>query len=534
MILAVLITYDIEIKHFAMRQTLLRCRYELRGYSMSRQNIRFLIVAFAVLGLLAILPSISRAGDNAWTTTGPYGLRIIGLYIDPRNDQIMYATTDFGTNPIYKSIDSGVTWRTSSTGLESLSRGNIAANYEMAFDTDNSNILYLAMSDGLYRSLNGGMTWERKSRILENGQSREIGRVTSVTVSPRDGTVFIGVKSADNVVSGGIFQSSDKGETWEWLTGLRGKAVALVIAPSAPDIIYAEGVLGAMSSGLYKSLDEGETWTSLGDTFGGDPNVATITVDPNNSQVVYVSIFNTGLFRTADGGATWQPIGAGLNSDARALVIDPNNQQVLYVGGAYAGVPGVYRSLDNTGSRWEFFSNSMGSRDVTSIAIDQRNPRSLFAGTTAGIWKQTITAEQTDFSVSINVGALFTNSTAVVLNLTAPAGTNEMLLSNDGGFAGASWEPFQATRAWTITSFGTAVLPRIVYAKFRTGGTTSGMYQDDIIIDQQKPTGNDCAIGIGINRYIPWSISDPGITISSLPATYLQAKYRAVTALGNR
>ena len=445
-----------------------------------------------ILGSLFALPSASRAGENTWTTTGPYGSQISGLYIDPRNDQMMYATTATYVNgaiPIYKSTDGGITWHPSGTGIgSSSSASNYNNNHGMVFDKEDSNILYLVRSDGVYRSINGGGTWERKSRFVENGQLREIGGVTSVAVSPLDGVVFIGAPMEPGNVLGGIFRSADKGETWEHLEGLREKTIdSLVIAPSAPNIIYAGG---SRVDGLYKSLDGGKTWASLGDAFGGAPSVHLITVDPNNSQIVYVAIIGAGLFRTADGGLTWQPIGVGINSDVRALVIDPNNQQVLYAGGAFAGVPGVYRSLDNTGTRWEFFSEGMGSRDVTSITLDRRTPQSIFAGSPAGVWKRTMTGESADFGVSINAGALFTNNSAIELTLTAPAGTDAMLLSNDGGFAGAQWEPLQAKRAWTITTFGTAVLPRIVYAKFRTEGAISGLYQDDIVLDQQKPTGS--------------------------------------------
>lgn len=456
---------------------------------MSRQSPR-LIIAALILAITAILPAASRAGDNTWTTTGPYGFSIGGLYIDPRNDQVMYATTVGATVPVYKSTDGGITWRPSSTGI--VTPNNYALNYGLAFDKDNSNIVYFAQAaqgpnDGLYRSVDGGATWERKSKFVDNGQLVEIGAVSAVTVSPLDGAVYIGASVEPVDVYGGIFRSTDKGETWERLAGLREQTVSsLIIAPSAPNIFYAAG---HMMDGMYKSLDGGQTWASIGDAFGGKPSVNVMTVDPNNSQIVYVSIVNAGLFRTSNGGATWQPIGQGINGEVKALAIDPNNQQVLYAGSAFSGVPGVYRSLDSTGSHWEFFSDGMGSRNVTSIALDQRRPQSIFAGSPAGIWKRTMTSEPADFGVSINAGALFTNNPAVELTLTAPDDTSEIMLSNDGGFAGAQWESFQPTRSWTITSLGATVLPRTVYVRFRTNGETSGLYLDDIVLDQKSPTG---------------------------------------------
>lgn len=454
---------------------------------MLRRGPRFLLIAMVLLGSLLVTSSPSHAGENTWTTTGPYGIQISGLYIHPTNDQVMYATV-FRSNapPVYKSTDGGVTWSPSSTGLRNGGGASYDNNHGMAFDRDDPDILYLAMEDGIYLSRNAGGAWERKSTYIENGQSKPFGAIMSIAVSPADGSILAGASMMPaDIMIGGLFRSVDHGVTWERMSGLNGKSVeALAIAPGAPNIIYAGG-----NTGLFKSTDGGATWSSIGDAFGTTHPVWCITVDPNNSQVVYICVVNVGLFRTADGGATWQPIGAGINTDVRSLVIDPNNQQVLYAGGAFKGVTGVYRSLDNTGTNWEFFSTGMGSRDVTSIAIDRRSPQSIFAGSLAGIWKRTMTSEPADFGVSINAGALFVNTAAVTLSLTAPVGTTQMMLSNDGGFAGATWEPFQAQRAWTITSPGVRAVPRIVYAKFRTGGATSGVYQDDILLDQQRPTG---------------------------------------------
>lgn len=93
--------------------------------------------------------------------------------------------------------------------------------------------------------------------------------------------------------------------------------------------------------------------------------------------------------------------------------------------------------------------------------------------------------------VTINNGALFTNATAVTLSITGQTGVIEMALSNDGGFAGAVWEPCRATKAWTITSFGNSILPRTVYVRYRDDqGAVSSVVQDDIILDVTAPSGS--------------------------------------------
>lgn len=94
-----------------------------------------------------------------------------------------------------------------------------------------------------------------------------------------------------------------------------------------------------------------------------------------------------------------------------------------------------------------------------------------------------------DFGVSINDGATFTNQQNVTLSLTAPSGTTQMQISNDDGFAGAAWEPFMNRKEWAMTSPGSAVLPHVVYTKFKTNGQITAMYQDDIVLDTTSPSG---------------------------------------------
>jgi len=93
------------------------------------------------------------------------------------------------------------------------------------------------------------------------------------------------------------------------------------------------------------------------------------------------------------------------------------------------------------------------------------------------------------YSVSINDGALFTRQPAVTLNLCGPDAV-EMMLSNDGGFGGAAWQPYTRTISWTLTTYGQYVLPRFVYARFRDRtGAIYGNFFDDVIYDPTAPSG---------------------------------------------
>lgn len=93
--------------------------------------------------------------------------------------------------------------------------------------------------------------------------------------------------------------------------------------------------------------------------------------------------------------------------------------------------------------------------------------------------------------VSINSGVLWTNIVTVSLTIGAPPGTTQMQISNDGGFGGATWQPFDTHPSWQITSYGNYVIPRTLYVRLRLADTSlSNVASDDIIYDPEPPTGS--------------------------------------------
>jgi len=66
-----------------------------------------------------------------------------------------------------------------------------------------------------------------------------------------------------------------------------------------------------------------------------------------------------------------------------------------------------------------------------------------------------------------------------------------MMVSNDGGFPGAVWESYTPTRTWVLEGYGSYVIPRTVYVRFRDAlGQVYGNYTDDIIYDPIAPSGS--------------------------------------------
>src|SRR5207237_6545881 len=109
----------------------------------------------------------------------------------------------------------------------------------------------------------------------------EFKRVWHIEPSLTDSdTVYAGVEDA------ALFRSSDGGETWEELAGLRGHSSGPRWQPGA-----------------------------------GGMCLHTILLDPKKRERMFIAISAAGAFRTDDGGKTWRPINHGLHSE---YIPDPN------------------------------------------------------------------------------------------------------------------------------------------------------------------------------------------------------------------
>jgi photosystem II stability/assembly factor-like uncharacterized protein len=94
--------------------------------------------------------------------------------------------------------------------------------------------------------------------------------------------------------------------------------------PSADD---AETIFaGAEDAALFKSTDGGQSWAELPGLRthasasewapgAGGLCLHTILMDPKDKDRMYIAISSAGVFRTDDGGATWRPANHGLKSE---------------------------------------------------------------------------------------------------------------------------------------------------------------------------------------------------------------------------
>src|SRR5205814_5872348 len=140
---------------------------------------------------------------------------------------------------------------------------------------------------------------------------------------------------------GGIFKSSDGGETWTELTrnpglpaGLLGN-IGLAVSPAKPARLWA--LIEADSGGVYRSADGGATWRYV----NGERRLrqrpwyySRVFADPRDSNTVYA--LNVLAYKSTDGGATFRhlPDPHGDNHDMCIAANDPQRMIEGNDGGA--------------------------------------------------------------------------------------------------------------------------------------------------------------------------------------------------------
>jgi fibronectin type 3 domain-containing protein len=163
----------------------------------------------------------------------------------------------------------------------------------------------------------------------------------------------------------------------------------------------------------------------------------------------------------------------------------------------------VYRAID-TADRFERLAETADTSFVDSDVQDGRlyyyAVSAVSSGKLEGRRSTQIYASPAAYAVLIDGGASSTRSTSVVLSLTAPATTVNMLISDDSTFAGEVWGNYAATQPWTIR--GVDGLKRI-YVKFRdASGAVSSVVSGSIILDRYAMI-QGLAIGPVPRRYSP-------------------------------
>lgn len=247
--------------------------------------------------------------------------------------QVVYAAAD---GKLFRSFDAGQTWTTLTVPPSTIE--------QLAVDPTDSAIVYIVGQRHTYRSDDSGVTWKDLTARLGT-----VSVLAPIRIDPRDPSIlYVGARCGNpstDPVKGGVYKTTDRGETWSLLSTRVTCVDFLSLDPASPQRLFAD-----TWTGQYRTDDAGRRWQAV----TGDLPVFDVVADPLDPSRRYGlgrGPAGSGHLRflvSTNGGASWAWLPAeGLPPGGQHLAIDPATRRLFLAGASY----GLYVS-DDLGAHW--------------------------------------------------------------------------------------------------------------------------------------------------------------------------------------
>jgi photosystem II stability/assembly factor-like uncharacterized protein len=267
-----------------------------------------------------------------WEVSGPHfaGWEMYHLKGSPSDPNRIYASQTSGWfgQIVQRSDDGGKTWHQPGTpaGQPPEPGPPKSASNKFAYDAAAAPLTTHQWYDGTQHPWEFKRVWHLEPSLTDSDM------------------VYAGVEDA------AIFRSTDGGENWQELPGLRGHGTGPKWQPGA-----------------------------------GGMCLHTIILDPSNPKRMWIAISAAGAFRTDDGGKSWKPINRGLKSqyipDPNAeighcvhhIAMNPKRPGVLFMQKHWD----VMRS-DDAGDNWKEVSGNLPTDFGFVIDVHAHEPETIY------------------------------------------------------------------------------------------------------------------------------------------------------------
>ena len=377
-------------------------------------------------------------GTQSYINTGSWSSgqgRVSCITVDPLNANTIYVGMPAGG--IWKSIDGGTIFVPLSDNLPQIGVNSIAVDY------NNSNIIYIATGDrdgwnttseGIWKSTNGGLTWTLTglTKTLTGSACPEI------YIHPTNSNILW------CATNNGVFRTTDAGTNWTKTLNVTGTR-DLKIRPNDPTTIYA-----TTATLFYRSTDSGANFTQVGSGLPATAGRMAIAVTAADSNIVYAlsvtsgNIFQ-GIYKSTDGGTNFTAVNTTATQIASiqayydmAITASPTNANEIYT-----GFLNIYKSVNGGVTMTQVNSwsaPSSASYSHADIHFLRYYGNKLYCGSDGGIYVTTNGGTNfTDLTQSMQIGQPYKIAVAHQTSNKIISG-----LQDNGGhvYNGIRWQNF--------------------------------------------------------------------------------------------
>ena len=344
---------------------------------------------------------MGSTGGGVWRTTNAgrtwqnltdndFGAGSVGaVAVAPSDPNVIYVGTGSACprgnvsigDGMYRSTDAGASWQ--HIGLE-----RAGAISRIRIHPKDSNRLWVAVlgqifgsnpERGVYRSADGGETWEHVLYLSDDAGMADLEldpfnpRVLYAAAWRVERKPWTLIDGSDE---GGLFRSTDGGDTWDRLegglpTGVLGR-IGVSASPARRGRLWTIITAADGRGGIFRSEDHGDSWKKVSD----EPELLTrgwyyshIYADPADPNTVWGS--NVRFFRSVDGGAGWErvPTPHGDNHD---IWINPEQPHII----VQANDGGANVSVDG-GRSWST-QNNQPTAEFYRVTVDNQFPYRIY------------------------------------------------------------------------------------------------------------------------------------------------------------
>jgi len=250
-------------------------------------------------------------GGKSWENMGLKESRQIGMIaIHPENTDIVFVAAEGsvwgpgGDRGLYRTTDGGKNWEKVLDISENTGVNNVLIDPrdpEIMYATSEQRRRHVFTKIGggpesaVYKSTDGGDSWRKIMKGLPGGDIGGMG----IDISPVNPDVLYLIVEAQEG-SSGFFRSQDRGESWQKMSDHTAQGQyynEIYCDPVDVDKVYS------METVSHVTLDGGRTWSSVGNNNRHVDDHA-MWIDPKNTEHFMIG-GDGGIYETYDGGKNW-------------------------------------------------------------------------------------------------------------------------------------------------------------------------------------------------------------------------------------